>query len=93
MVLASLMFVTYLICYYRESGFPSFVHKALKELSASIKTDLLQSLANNIGWSQTHCTDIANAQLLPYVVLGAKSGSMTVKVSFKKSDQKCYRKK
>ena len=78
------MVVTYLICYYGESGIPSFVHKALKELSASIKSDLLHSLANNIGWSQQNFTAIANVQLLPYVILGAKSGNMTVKVSFYK---------
>jgi len=79
---ACLMIVISLLCHHGESPLPSGLHKTLKELANSTKPDILQNLANGISWSQTNFTEVANIQLLPYVLMGAKSGTMSVKTVF-----------
>ena len=77
------MVVSYLLCYHGENSLPSWIHKALKELVALPQNDIVQRLGNDISWSQVHFTQLANAQLLPYVIMGARSGNMGVKVCLK----------
>ena len=82
------MVVVSLLCHYGESPLPAPLHKALKELASNTNNDILHRLANGISYSQVNFTQVANPQLLPYVINGAKSGSMSVKVCSVKQIQK-----
>ena len=64
-----------------ENNFiPNQVISVVKKIVQMKNNGILVKLANAISWSQNE-NDAANVSLLPFIIIGAGHGTMSVKVS------------
>ena len=77
---AVIILLTYLLNYYGINNIPNQVISVVKKIVQMKNNGSLVKLANAISWSQNE-NDAANVSLLPFIIIGAGHGTMSVKVS------------
>ena len=77
---AVIILLTYLLNYYGINNIPNQVISVVKKIVQMKNNGILVKLANAISWSQNE-NDAANVSLLPFIIIGAGHGTMSVKVS------------
>ena len=76
---AVIILLTYLLNYYGINNIPNQVISVVKKIVQMKNNGILVKLANAISWSQNE-NDAANVSLLPFIIIGAGHGTMSVKV-------------
>ena len=77
---AVIILLTYLLNYYGINNIPNQVISVVKKIVQMKNNGILVKLPNAISWSQNE-NDAANVSLLPFIIIGAGHGTMSVKVS------------
>jgi len=78
---AVIILLTYLLNYYGINNIPNQVISVVKKIVQMKNNGILVKLANAISWSQNE-NDAANVSLLPFIIIGAGHGTMSVKNAF-----------